>query len=241
MQTLFFSDLHLSASTPVIAKNYLALLQKEGIKSEAIYILGDFFEYWLGDDGITPEHQPILGALRHLSDSGIPLYFMHGNRDFLIGDTFAELTGCTILSDPTVIDLYGTPTLLMHGDLLCTDDIEYLAFREQVRNPAWQQHFLSLDMNARIEMAKQARDASKSSMQNKSEEIMDVNQATVEDYMNNAKVTHMIHGHTHRPAIHSFDINGDTAQRIVLGDWGDKPSYLIAKPEGILQVDPRAF
>ncbi|MDX1810950.1 MAG: UDP-2,3-diacylglucosamine diphosphatase [Gammaproteobacteria bacterium] len=239
MQTLFFSDLHLSPATPQIAHNYLSLLQNEGTKSQAIYILGDFFEYWLGDDGITPQHQPILEALQQLSTAGIELFFMHGNRDFLIGEKFCELTGCTLLADPTVIDLYGTPTLLMHGDLLCTDDHEYLAFRQQVRDPKWQQQFLAMDMNARIEMAKQARDASKSAMQDKAQEIMDVNQTTVESYMHEAGVQTLIHGHTHRPAIHEFILDDKPAKRIVLGDWGDKPSFMVVTPDAMKLTDPR--
>lgn len=239
MQTLFISDLHLSANTPQITKNYLALLQTEGVKSQAIYILGDFFEYWLGDDGITAEHQAVLSPLNQLSEQGIALYFMHGNRDFLIADEFARQTGCELLRDPTTIDLYGTPTLLMHGDLLCSDDKEYLAFREQVRNPDWQRQFLSLDMNARIEMAKQARDASQSAMQNKADEIMDVNQRTVEQTMRDAGVQQLIHGHTHRPAIHQFQLGSENYKRIVLGDWGEMPSYLIVTPEGSSLHDPR--
>lgn len=239
MQTLFFSDLHLAATTPQIAKNYFQLLQTEGARSESIYILGDFFEYWLGDDGITPEHQPILSALKQLSTQGIPLYFMHGNRDFLIGEQFCEATGCQLLRDPTTINVYGTPTLLMHGDLLCTNDTEYMAFRQQVRDPAWQTMFLSLSMEERINMAKQARDASQSSMQGKPFEIMDVNETTVQEYMLNAGVKQLIHGHTHRPAIHHFSLAGDQAKRIVLGDWGDHASYLIAKPDTMQLIDPR--
>ncbi len=239
MQTLFISDLHLSANTPHIAQNYLTLLANEGIKSQAIYILGDFFEVWLGDDGITPQHEPILGALRQLSEAGIPLYFMHGNRDFLIGHRFSEMTGCQLLQDPTIIDLYGTQTLLMHGDLLCTDDIDYMAFRRQVRDPDWQQQFLALEMTKRVEMAKQARDASQSSAKNKSLEIMDVNQQTVEKFLTDAQLTQLIHGHTHRPAIHEFELNGETAKRIVLGDWGAEPSYLIVTPDKMTLLDQR--
>ena len=226
MHTLFISDLHLSHETPVIAHNFLSLLQV-------------LFEYWLGDDGITPLHQPILGAIKQISDSGIPVFFIHGNRDFLISDEFAKQTGCKILEEPIVIDLYGTPTLLMHGDLLCTDDHDYLKFREQVRNPQWQSHFLSLTMEQRIEMAKQARDASQSSTKDKSMDIMDANQATIEQYMSEKNVKNLIHGHTHRPNIHNFEINGEKAKRIVLGDWGNEASYLIVSSSETTLIDPR--
>lgn len=239
MHTLFISDLHLSHDTPVIAHNFLSLLQTQSSDLDALYILGDLFEYWLGDDGITPQHQPILGAIKHISASGVPVYFIRGNRDFLISTEFAKQTGCEILEEPTVIDLYGTPTLLMHGDLLCTDDHDYLKFREQVRNPQWQAHFLSLTMEQRIEMAKQARDASQSSAKEKTMEIMDANQLAIEQVMREHHVKRLIHGHTHRPQIHKFEIDRKHASRIVLGDWGDEASYLTVSGTEMALSDSR--
>jgi len=239
MHTLFVSDLHLSHDTPKIAQNFLALLHEQKSQIEALYILGDLFEYWLGDDGITPAHSPIIGAIKAISDAEIPVYFMHGNRDFLIGETFANQCGAHILPENTVIQLYGEPVLLTHGDLLCTDDTEYMAFREQVRNPAWQTHFLSLPMDQRIEMAKQARDVSQHSTKEKSMEIMDANLASVKNTMNSHSVNKMIHGHTHRPAIHDFKLGDNQAHRIVLGDWKEKASFLTVSKTGYHLSDPR--
>ena len=238
MSKLFISDLHLSPQTPQIAHHFLALLTQQTPQISALYILGDLFEYWLGDDSIAQPHQPIINAIKQVSQQ-VPVYFMHGNRDFLIGEEFARQTGCEILNDPTVIDLYGTPTLLMHGDLLCTDDHDYMQFREQVRNPQWQAHFLSLSMDQRINLAKQARDASNTSAKQKTMEIMDTNQSTVEKYMRQYAVNQLIHGHTHRPALHQFNLDGKPAKRIVLGDWGEEASYLMASNDHSVLVDPR--
>jgi len=239
MHTLFISDLHLSHDTPLIAENFFSLLQTQSANLDALYILGDLFEYWLGDDGISPLHQPVLSAIRQISSAGIPVYFIRGNRDFLISDKFAAQTGCQILQEPVVVNLYGNPTLLMHGDLLCTDDHDYLDFRKQVRNPQWQAHFLSLTMEKRIEMAKQARDSSQSSAKHKSLEIMDANPTTVTQYMREYHVKHLIHGHTHRPRIHEFMIDGEKASRIVLGDWGNKASYLSISESTVTLNDHR--
>jgi len=239
MHTLFISDLHLSHQTPIIAKNFLTLLSQQREKLDALYILGDLFEYWLGDDGITPLHQPILESIKYVSNSGVPVYFIRGNRDFLISAEFAKQAACEILEEPVVIDLYGNPTLIMHGDLLCSDDHAYMQFREQVRNPQWQAHFLSLNMEQRIEMAKQARDVSKSATKEITMDIMDANQLTVEKYMREFDVTTLIHGHTHRPDIHHFKLNNCAMKRVVLGDWGDEPSYLMVSEAESTLVDPR--
>ncbi|MDH5256796.1 MAG: UDP-2,3-diacylglucosamine diphosphatase [Gammaproteobacteria bacterium] len=247
MHTLFISDLHLSHETPEIAKNLLRLLNEHSNKLDALYILGDLFEYWLGDDGITPQHKPVLNGIKQIANDGVPVYFIRGNRDFLISNEFASQSGCNILEEPVVIDLYGTPSLIMHGDLLCTDDHAYMQFREQVRNPQWQAHFLSLNMPQRIQMAKQARDTSQSSTKEKSMEIMDANQSTVERYLQEFGVDTLIHGHTHRPGIHHFDLNGKKMKRIVLGDWKSdwgtgietQASYLLVSPTNITLSDPR--
>ncbi|MDH3325975.1 MAG: UDP-2,3-diacylglucosamine diphosphatase [Gammaproteobacteria bacterium] len=239
MHTLFISDLHLSHQTPTIAHNFLTLLREQSADLDALYILGDLFEYWLGDDGITPQHHPILNEIKQVSERGIPVYFIRGNRDFLISNEFAKQTACEIMEEPVVINLYGNPTLIMHGDLLCTDDHAYLQFREQVRNPQWQTHFLGLNMDQRIEMAKQARDVSQTSTKEKSMGIMDANQSTIEQYMREYSVNTLIHGHTHRPGVHQFEIDGQKTKRIVLGDWGDKASYLKVSATETTLIDPR--
>jgi UDP-2,3-diacylglucosamine hydrolase len=222
MSTLFISDLHLSRERPAISGLFHQFLREQASQAEALYILGDLFEVWLGDDIIPPEVQGILDALRALSDSGVPVYVMHGNRDFLLGSHFAELSGATLLEDPTVIDLYSTPTLLMHGDLLCTDDRPYHEMRQMLRNPAWIATFLSKSAAERIAFARSLRERSKQETGVKDEAIMDVNATTVEEYAAHYGVRRLIHGHTHRPAIH----REHGLERCVLGDWYQQGSVL---------------
>jgi UDP-2,3-diacylglucosamine hydrolase len=226
MATLFISDLHLDSSRPLITELFLDFLRHEPRAAEALYILGDFFEVWLGDDDPDPHHALVMGAVRELADSGVPVYFMHGNRDFLIGAEFAERTGVQILSDPTLVELSSVPTLLMHGDTLCTDDVEYQAFRKLVRDPARQNAFLATSLAERREFVAHARAASGLSTAQKSESIMDVNQQAVETMMRKYGVNRLIHGHTHRPAIHKFQSDGRQKTRIVLGDWYQQGSIL---------------
>ena len=226
MDTLFISDLHLSDERPEITALFLEFLKQDADKAKALYILGDLFEVWLGDDAVLPAYQPVVKEIRSLTDNGVPVYVMHGNRDFLIGEGFAQQTGCRLLPDPTVIDLDGSRTLLMHGDTLCTDDVEYQSFRAQIRNPDTQRQFLNLPINERIIVARHYRNESRERNRNKSEEIMDVNQTAVVEIMHQHGVYRLIHGHTHRPAIHDFDLNGHAAQRIVLGDWYEHSSLL---------------
>ena len=231
-ETLFISDLHLDASRPNITALFLKFLQEQCPQADALYILGDLFEVWLGDDAVNPAVQTIQSALKTLSQAGTPVYVQHGNRDFLMGKKFEADTGCKILDEAIVIDLYGTPTLIMHGDTLCTDDVDYQKFRLQMRNPAWQQQFLSLPIDKRIEMAKQVREQNEVAKAGKSYEIMDVNQTTVESEMLKHKVTHLVHGHTHRPNVHGFIVNGQSMQRIVLGDWYEQGSVLRCTQDG---------
>lgn len=226
MPILFISDLHLDPSRPRITELFLQFLRDQARYADRLYILGDFFEAWIGDDDPDPHHVRVMSGLREFSDTGIPVYLMHGNRDFLIGAGFSETTGCRLLVDPAVIDLYGTRTLLMHGDTLCTDDTEYQRFREMVRDPAWQQAFLSKPLEQRRAFAAQARSESKSHTRGKPEFIMDVNQQAVEQAMLEHGVTQLIHGHTHRPAIHRFTANHQPHTRIVLGDWYEQKSLL---------------
>ncbi|CAA6817431.1 MAG: UDP-2,3-diacylglucosamine diphosphatase (EC [uncultured Thiotrichaceae bacterium] len=244
MTTWFISDLHLEPSRPASIQQLFAFLQHINGEADALYILGDLFEFWVGDDYLdTPEGQaiaPLIQALRAVSDSGVPIYFMHGNRDFLLGERFATETGCTILPEQQVVDLYGTPTLLLHGDTLCTDDADYQKARAVFRNPKWIAQVLTWTIPQRIQRAQEMREVSKESTQHKSEEIMDVNQQSVEQVMRDAKVTRLIHGHTHRPAIHDFQLEGVDVQRIVLGDWYTQGSYLrVDETSGITLLTER--
>ncbi len=228
MSTLFISDLHLSAERPAIGGLFLKFLAEQAPQAEALYILGDLFEAWLGDDLIPPAVEPILDALRTLSENGIPVYVMHGNRDFLLGTRFAELSGATLLDDPSLVDLYGTPTLLLHGDLLCTDDLPYHEMRKMLRNPEWIREFLSKGAEERIAFAKSLRERSKKETGEKDEAIMDVNANTVTAYAERFRVSRIIHGHTHRPAIH----REGGLERCVMGDWYEQGSVLRCDPDG---------
>ena len=232
MATLFISDLHLSAERPDITALFIQFLNNEARQAEALYILGDLFEAWLGDDMVLPEYTEAIAAMKALSASGVPVFIMHGNRDFLLGETFTAMSGTTLLDDPTTIDLYGKPTLLLHGDTLCTDDVEYQKFRAMVRNPAWQQQMLALSPQERLKLAKEYREMSQAETGNKAEDIMDVNQHTLEQVMQTEGIYRMIHGHTHRPAIHEFKIDSQAAQRIVLGDWYEQGSVLVCDESG---------
>lgn len=233
MTTLFISDLHLSRERPEILNLFLEFLQQEAQQAEALYILGDLFEVWIGDDAATPDILPVIEALKKLTQSGVPLYIMVGNRDFLMGEEFAKFTGCTLIPDPYLIDLYGTTTLLMHGDTLCTDDGDYQKFRSLVRSSDWQSSFLGKSIQERISYAQQAREASKMLTQEKPEEIMDANEQAVTNALLKSKTNLLIHGHTHRPAVHSLEIDGEPAKRIVLGDWYAQ--------ESVLRVDKTGF
>jgi UDP-2,3-diacylglucosamine hydrolase len=228
---LFISDLHLDPSRPEITALFLRFLQQEQSRAQALYILGDLFEAWIGDDAI-PEGEPVTTALRQFSKR-VPSYFMHGNRDFLVGERFAELTGLELLPDPTVVDLAGTPTLLMHGDSLCIDDHEYQQFRSMVRNPEWQTAFLAMPIEQRIQMARQARSESGERNQQIDDYLMDVNQQAVETEMQRHDVRQLIHGHTHRPAIHRFESDGQQRTRVVLGDWYEQGSVLRIDADGL--------
>ncbi len=232
MSTLFISDLHLSAERPRLIEQFIRLTRNEARKAEALYILGDLFEAWLGDDAVLPEMTTAIEALKTLTESGIPVYVMAGNRDFLMGEGFAAMSGVKLIDDPTIIDLYGTPTLLMHGDTLCTDDVIYQQVRTQVRDPAWIAAALAMSIEERIATAKKMRTQSQAHTQNTAEEIMDVNADAVAEALRQHGVTRLIHGHTHRPAIHSLKVNGQPATRIVLGDWYQQASLLHCNESG---------
>lgn len=230
MTTLFISDLHLDDRRPETTALLQSFLQDEAVNAEALYILGDLFEFWLGDDVPSKCSLAVAEALSSLANKGVQCYFMHGNRDFLLKQDFATKAGMTLLPEEHVADLYGEQVLLMHGDSLCTDDVPYQQFRAMVRNPAWQQGFLDKSPQERLQVALQARDASAEHKGNVSMEIMDVNASEVLAAFERHGVLRMIHGHTHRPATHDIQIKGQSAQRIVLGDWYTQGSVLRVNP-----------
>lgn len=219
MSSLFISDLHLSGERPETLRLFLNFLSGEAQQAERLYILGDLFEAWLGDDIILPEYQPVIEALRALTDSGTVVMVMHGNRDFLLGERFETLTGCRLIDDPLVVELDGEPTLLMHGDLLCTDDHAYQALRRQLRDPKWIAEFLGKSPDERIAFARELRERSQKETGEKNETIMDVNPDTVMEYLREYRVKRIIHGHTHRPATHIHPLDEGEAIRHVLPDW----------------------
>jgi UDP-2,3-diacylglucosamine hydrolase len=259
--TLFVSDLHLDAARPQLVALFLDFLREaqgcasgsalpavvasagragatdEAASANALYVLGDLFEYWVGDDDPQPVGVEVAKGLSALARSGVPVYFLRGNRDFLLGTHYAARAGFAILPDPCVIDLYGRPTLLMHGDLLCTDDADYQAFRRQARDPAWQEQFLAQPLDARIAYAQRARAASIEHQRNvrgdiATEDITDVSAKTVENTFARYGVATMIHGHTHRPAIHNLVVGEQPRTRIVLGDWYEQGSVLRVDADG---------
>jgi UDP-2,3-diacylglucosamine hydrolase len=234
MATLFISDLHLDDERPHITalfERYLAGDEARG--ADAVYILGDLVEAWIGDDDDAALPARIAAATRALRDSGVPVHFMAGNRDFLLGEDFAARAGLTLLEDGVVHDLHGTPTLLMHGDLLCTDDVVYQKVRREVRTPEWKRQVLAMPLQARRAFAAKSRADSRAHTGSTGEAIMDVNQGAVEAAMRAAGVARLIHGHTHRPAIHDFALDGAPAQRIVLGDWYEQGSVLRVDADGV--------
>jgi UDP-2,3-diacylglucosamine hydrolase len=219
LEILFISDLHISLEKTEITRRFLSFLSDRAPKAAAVYILGDLFDAWIGDDDPTPPNNKIRKQLKLLTASGIPVYLQQGNRDFLLGEKFCKDTGVTLIDDYTVIDLHGTPTLLTHGDLLCTDDLPYQAFRIKSHSPEWQQNVLSKPLILRLLAARWYRVRSYFHKRNKSQDIMDVNQETVINVMNEHHCLRLIHGHTHRPAVHNFKIDGHSAQRFVLAAW----------------------
>jgi len=238
MTTLFISDLHLDAERPAITELFGRFLREEARGADALYILGDLFEAWVGDDDPSDTGAFVADALRALVEAGTPVAFMHGNRDFLLGQDFARRAGMSILPDPSVVVLHGKPVLLMHGDTLCTGDVAYQQFRTQTRDPAWRKQFLSQPLAARLAFARQARAASKAHQQGlqgegRMETITDVAPDAVGQTFSRFGIDTLIHGHTHRPAVHELDVDGRQCQRIVLGDWYEQGS--------VLRVDEKGF
>ena len=225
---LFISDLHLCDSRPLITQAFVAFLANTAASAQALYILGDLFEYWAGDDAIAAGvHLPIIQAIKNLSTKGVKVFFMAGNRDFLLGHDFATCTGITILDDPSLVTLFGKPVLLSHGDALCTDDIDYQQFRAQVRNATWQTQFLNQPLAKRITYIEDLRAKSEQEKSTKSMQIMDVNTGAVDALLRQYDYPPLfIHGHTHRPHQHIHNLDGHECIRWVLGDWYEQGSYL---------------
>jgi UDP-2,3-diacylglucosamine hydrolase len=231
--TLFISDLHLSADHPHSLAAFQRFIATLAPQAEALYILGDLFEYWAGDDDRhDPIHAQVIDALRGLSAQGIRIFLMHGNRDLLMGAELAQAAGATLLDDPTLLDLYGTPTLLSHGDKLCTDDVEYQRYRAQVHDAAFQKQFLAKPLAARKSYIEQLRRQSSAAKQDKSSEIMDVNDAAVAELLREYHYPRLIHGHTHRPMRHEHTVDGHRCERWVLSDWDHQPTALRCDAQG---------
>jgi len=231
--TLFIADLHLQTEEPAITAGFLRFLQGEARQADALYILGDLFEAWIGDDDPNPLHQQIASAIKAVVDAGEPCYFIHGNRDFLVGQRFARQSGMLLLAEEERLDLYGREVLIMHGDTLCTDDPGYLAFRAKVHTPWIQRLFLALPLLIRRRIAARMRADSKAANSSKSMDIMDVNPQAVVDVMERHHVQWLIHGHTHRPAVHELQANGQPAWRVVLGAWHSEGSMVKVTPDDV--------
>jgi UDP-2,3-diacylglucosamine hydrolase len=226
LTTLFISDLHLDALTPAPGEQFRAFLAGPARSAEALYILGDLFESWIGDDDQDPYREQICAALAQLTASGVPCYVMHGNRDFLLGHGFETRSGARIIEDPLLVELYGEPVLLTHGDALCTADHAYQRLRALVRQGRWQQRFLALPLPVRRTLAERARAGSRQHVSYTAADIMDADGAAVLAVMRACGVKTLIHGHTHRPAVHALELDGTAARRIVLGDWHQQGSCL---------------
>jgi len=241
---LFISDLHLTTERPAINRTFFAFLRDEARSAAALYILGDLFDYWIGDDDLAdPFNASVADGLRALVDGGCRVHFMPGNRDFLVGSRFAAACGMTVLDDPTVIDLCGTRTLLMHGDTLCTTDLAYQTFRTKVHTETWQRDFLARSLAERRAIAQGLRAESQEEKGTKTAEIMDVTPSAVEQVMREHDCTRLIHGHTHRPARHALTIAGKACERWVLAAWFESGSYLRCSQDGscrALTLAPRS-
>ncbi len=231
------SDLHLSPERPDIHRAFSDFLKTCAASAHALYIMGDFFNLWIGDDNPDPFALHVRNELKALADSGTRLYMMHGNRDFLLGHDFCQSCGAELIKEPYVLSCFGNDYLLMHGDSLCTRDIEYMAFRNMVRDPAWQAAFLAKPLAERQVFAQEARSRSKAMSSNKAEDIMDVSPDAVQAVLRETGQSLLVHGHTHRPAIHDLETNGEAGKRIVLGDWDTRGWYLEISPAGYALQD----
>ncbi len=234
MTTLFISDLHLDQSRPQITRLFVDFVHNEAVHAQALYILGDLFEAWIGDDAADATAGQVAAALETLHDRGVPCFYIHGNRDFLLGDAYARRARMTLLPDPSVIEIEGERILLMHGDALCTDDAPYQAFRAQSRVAKWQRDFLARPIAEREAFAVQARAESRRYTRSVEDAITDVNARAVSAAFTRADVRRLVHGHTHRPRRNSLEVDGTTAERIVLGDWYEQGSVLRLERDAVL-------
>jgi UDP-2,3-diacylglucosamine hydrolase len=223
---LFISDLHIDASRPAITDQFLDFLSAEAVRADALYILGDLFESWVGDDAADSSQAAAIQGIHALTSRGVPCFVMHGNRDFLLAEQFGRMSGAQLLPDPLIVTLYGEPVLVMHGDALCTDDRAYQRLRATVREPAWQSQFLALSIASRRALAGAARVGSRAHTAAVEYAITDVNADSVAAALRGAGTATLLHGHTHRPAIHALQVDGRPCTRIVLGDWYDQGSLL---------------
>ncbi|UUO22782.1 UDP-2,3-diacylglucosamine diphosphatase [Colwellia sp. M166] len=235
--TYFIADLHLAQNRPDITACFLSFLENEAPKAQALYILGDLFEYWVGDDDDSTFIVEISQALKKLSTLSCKIYFIHGNRDFLLGKRFAKQSGMELLPEITLIDLYNKPVVIMHGDTLCTRDVGYQAFRKKSRSWWWQTMIKSLPLFVRRKIANNYRNQSATATAMKSQDIMDVTESEVIHCLEQHQSQILIHGHTHRPAVHEIKANGEEAQRIVLGDWYEQGAWLKVTPDSMELLD----
>lgn len=230
---LFISDLHLETDRPDISQAFVSFLETHASQAGALYILGDFFNVWLGDDDHNELNDSVSAALLGLSRQGLDIFLLHGNRDFLIGEDFARRCGASLIHEPYLLEAWGGRYLLMHGDVLCTRDTDYMAFRQLVRQAAWQQDFLQKPLAERQAFAAQARAQSRAMSSNKADDIMDVTDEAVIRTLQDHAVSCLIHGHTHRPAVHEYSLNGQTVFRYVLSDWENRIQYARLDEDGL--------
>ena len=236
MATLFASDLHLDSEAPWAIDAFIAFLQGPARNAEALYLLGDLFEVWVGDDDDNSDNNRTCAALGALTASGVPVYAIHGNRDFLLGASFAARTGVKLLPDPVLVELYGVPTLLSHGDVFCTEDTSYQQLRSIVRQTSWQERFLSLPLDARRQLASAARAGSKAHTERTIPTIMDVNPDAVLCAFRATGARRLVHGHTHRPAIHLCEVDGVNSERVVLAPWYEAASCVSIDANGVREI-----
>ncbi|GLR64538.1 UDP-2,3-diacylglucosamine diphosphatase [Marinospirillum insulare] len=242
---LFISDMHLQEDRPVLTRAFLQFLKTDAVQAQKIYLLGDIFNYWVGDDAMTVFHKKIAGALKQLAEQGTQVFIMQGNRDFALGESFCKQASCTLLKDPSVITPFGQPILLMHGDLLCTQDVGYQRMRRVLHNPIIKYLLLNLPLKLRLKIADKARQISQSATRKKASYIVDVTQQEVVRRMEKHQTTCLIHGHTHRPAVHNLqvEIKGKKlpAKRYVLGDWSDQQGWKITLEKDDIQLSEFSF
>lgn len=236
MSSLFASDLHLDSEAPWAIDAFIAFLRGPARQAEALYLLGDIFEVWVGDDDSNPDNARICEALHELTTGGVATFAIHGNRDFLLGEEFSRRTGVKLLPDPVVVDLHGVRTLLSHGDVFCTEDASYQQLRSIVRQPRWQRRFLSLPIETRRTLASAARAGSKAHTQRTIPTIMDVNPDAVTRAMQATGARRLIHGHTHRPAIHPDVVDGVKTERVVLAPWYEAASCISVGADGVREI-----